>query len=125
MRARECAAAGCIGLTHRSGVPASQAFPHAGNWQVKLMLSNPSLRTRTGYDIAVRYATPLWRIGAEFRAACVAGLWVLLAWFPAHELPRAAAQLLMVSVGVSMAWVVSQPGLLDRLASAPIPPVRE
>jgi hypothetical protein len=81
------------------------------------MLSNPSLRTRTGYDIAVRYATPLWRIGAEFRAACVCGLWVLLAWFPATSLPRAAAQLLMVSVGVSMAWVQTQHGLLDRLAS--------
>ena len=90
------------------------------------MLSNPSLRTRTGYDIAVRYATPLWRRGAEFRAACVAGLWVLLAWFPADELPRAAAQLLMVSVGVSMAWVVqTQPGLLDRLASARIAPLRK
>jgi hypothetical protein len=60
---------------------------------------------------------PLWRIGAEFRAACVCGLWVLLAWFPASSLPRAAAQLLMVSVGVSTAWVQTQHGLLDRLAS--------
>ncbi len=89
------------------------------------MLSDPSLRTRTGYDIAVRYATPLWRIGAEFRAACVGGLWVLLAWFPAHALPQAAAQLLMVSVGVSMAWVQTQQGVLDRLASGRIAPLRK
>lgn len=41
------------------------------------MLSNPSLRTRIAYDIAVRYATPLWRVEAVFRAACVGGLWVL------------------------------------------------
>jgi hypothetical protein len=94
------------------------------HWQVKLMLSSPSLRTPAGYDIAVRYATPLWRIGAEFRAACVGGLWVLLAWFPAGTLPRAAAQLLMVSVGVSMAWIQTQQGLLDRLASGPIAPLR-
>ena len=89
------------------------------------MLSDPSLRTPAGYDIAVRYATPLWRIGAEFRAACVCGLWVLLAWFPASALPQAAAQMLMVSVGVSMAWVQTQQGLLDRLASGRIAPLRK
>lgn len=89
------------------------------------MLSDPSLRTRTGYDIAVRYATPLWRIGAELRAACVCGLWVLLAWFPADDLPQAAAQLLMVSAGAGTAWVHTQRSLLDRLASSRITPLRK
>jgi len=88
------------------------------------MLSGSSLQTRIVYDIAVRYATPLWRVGAAFRAACVCGLWVLLAWFPAGVLPRAAAQLLVVSAGVGMAWVQTQPGLLDRLASGRIAPLR-
>jgi signal transduction histidine kinase len=82
------------------------------------MLTDSSLRTRVVYDIAVRYATPLWRIGAAFRGACVAGLWVLLAWFPGSALPRAAAQMLMVSAGVAMAWVQTKPELLDRLASS-------
>ena len=58
-------------------------------------LSNSSLRTRIAYDIAVRYATPLWRVGAAFRAACVGGLWVLLAWFPPGALLRAVALLLV------------------------------
>jgi hypothetical protein len=89
------------------------------------MLSDSSLRTRVVYDIAVRYATPLWRIGAALRAACVAGLWILLAWFPARALPQAAAQLLMVSAGVSMAWIQTQPDTLDRLASGRIAPVRK
>jgi hypothetical protein len=80
------------------------------------MLSDSSLRARVGYDIAVRYATPLWRIGAAFRGVCIAGLWVLLAWFPAGALPRAAAQLLMVSAGTAMAWVQTRPQLLDRVA---------
>jgi signal transduction histidine kinase len=88
------------------------------------MLFDSSLRTRVVYDIAVRYATPLWRIGAAFRGACVAGLWVLLAWFPASSLPRAAAQLLIASAGVSMAWIQTMPDVLDRLASGPIPVLR-
>ena len=88
------------------------------------MLSGSSLRTRIVYDIAVRYATPLWRVGAAFRGGCVCGLWVLLAWFPAGALPQAAAQLLLVSAGVSMAWIQVQPGLLDRLASAPVAALR-
>ena len=89
------------------------------------MLSGSSLRTRIVYDIAVRYATPLWRVGAAFRGACVCGLWVLLAWFPAGVLPRAAAQMLMVSAGVGLAWVQTQPGLLDRLASGRIAALRK
>jgi hypothetical protein len=89
------------------------------------MLSSSSLRTRVVYDIAVRYLTPLWRIGAVFRGACVGGLWVLLAWFPATTLPRAAAQLLMASAGVSMAWVQTMPAILDRLASGPIAALRK
>jgi hypothetical protein len=89
------------------------------------MLSSSSLRTRVVYDIAVRYVTPLWRIGAVFRGACVGGLWVLLAWFPATTLPRAAAQLLMASAGVSMAWVQTMPAILDRLASGPIAALRK
>jgi signal transduction histidine kinase len=88
------------------------------------MLTDSSLRTRLVYDVAVRYATPLWRIGAAFRAACVCALWVLLGWFPIAAVPRAAAQLLLVSVGVTMAWVHTQPGLLDRLASGRIAGVR-
>ena len=89
------------------------------------MLSDSSLRTQVVYDMAVRYATPLWRIGAAFRAACVGGLWVLLAWFPGGVLPRASAQLLMVSAGVSMAWIQTQPGILDRLASGRIAAFRK
>ncbi len=88
------------------------------------MLASSSLRTRVVYDIAVRYVTPVWRIGAAFRAACVGGLWVLLAWFPASTLPRAAAQLLVVSAGVSMAWIQTMPGVLDRLASGRIAALR-
>jgi hypothetical protein len=89
------------------------------------MLSSSSLRTRVVYDIAVRYVTPLWRVGAVFRGACVGGLWVLLAWFPATTLPRAAAQLLIASAGVSMAWVQTMPAILDRLASGPIAALRK
>ena len=90
-----------------------------------VVLTDASLRTRLCYDIAVRYTTPLWRIGAAFRGACVAGLWLLLGWFPAAALPRAAAQLLLVSAGVSMAWVQTRPGLLDRLAAVPVAGLRE
>ena len=90
-----------------------------------VVLTDSSLRSRIGYDIAVRYATPLWRAGAAFRAGCVAGLWLLLGWFPAAALPRAAAQLLLVSAGVSMAWVQTKPGLLDRLAAGPVAGLRE
>jgi len=89
------------------------------------MLSDSSLRTRIVYDIAVRYVTPLWRIGAAFRAACVCGLWVLLAWFPASALPQAAAQLLMVSAGAAMAWIQAHQGLLDRLAAGRIAALRK
>jgi hypothetical protein len=89
------------------------------------MLSGSSLRTRIVYDIAVRYATPLWRVGAAFRGACVGGLWVLLTWFPPGALPRAAAQMLTVSAGVGLAWVQTQPGLLDRLASGRIAALRK
>jgi hypothetical protein len=89
------------------------------------MLSGSSFRTRIAYDIAVRYATPLWRAGAAFRGGCVCGLWVLLAWFPAGVLPRAAAQMLMVSAGAGLAWVQTQPGLLDRLASGRIAALRK
>jgi hypothetical protein len=89
------------------------------------MLSGSSFRTRIAYDIAVRYATPLWRVGAAFRGACVCGLWVLLAWFPAGVLPRAAAQMLMVSAGAGLAWVQTQPGLLDRLASGRVAALRK
>ena len=88
------------------------------------MLSDSALRTRIVYDIAVRYVTPMWRIGAAFRGACVCALWILLAWFPAGVLPRAAAQMLLVSVGVSMAWVQTQQGVLDRLAQGRIAALR-
>jgi signal transduction histidine kinase len=84
------------------------------------MLSSSTLRTQIVYDIAVRYVTTLWRIGAIFRGACVAGLWVLLAWFPASDLPRAAAQMLMATAGVGTALVQAHPALLDRLESVRI-----
>ena len=38
----------------------------------------------------------------------------------AGALPRAAAQMLLVSVGVSMAWIQTQQGVLDRLAQGRI-----
>jgi signal transduction histidine kinase len=84
------------------------------------MLSSSTLRTQIVYDIAVRYVTTLWRIGAIFRGACVAGLWVLLAWFPASDLPRAAAQMLMATAGVGTALIQAQPALLERLESVRI-----
>ncbi len=89
------------------------------------MLSDSSLRTRVVHDIAIRYATPMWRVGAAFRGGCVAGLWVLLAWFPASTLPRAAAQMLMASAGVGMAWIQTMPDVLDRLASGRVAPLRK
>jgi len=89
------------------------------------MLSDSSLRTRVVYDIAVRYMTPLWRIGAAFRGACAVGLWLLLPWFPATALPRAAAQMLMVSTGVTMAWIQTMPSVLDQLASGRFAPLRK
>jgi hypothetical protein len=89
------------------------------------MLSDSSLRTRVVYDIAVRYMTPLWRIGAAFRGACAIGLWLLLPWFPATALPRAAAQMLMVSVGVTTAWIQTMPSVLDQLASGRFAPLRK
>jgi hypothetical protein len=89
------------------------------------MLSDSSLRTRVVYDIAVRYVTPLWRIGAAFRGVCVVGLWLLLAWFPADALPRSAAQMLMVSAGAVTAWVHTMPGVLDRLALSRLAPLRQ
>src|ERR1700687_2024026 len=88
------------------------------------MLTDLSLRTRIVYDVAVRYATPLWRFGAAFRAACAGALWVLLGWFPLAAVPRGAAQLLLVSIGVTMAWVHARPSLLDRLASGRIAGLR-
>ena len=84
------------------------------------MLSSSTLRTQIVYDIAVRYVTTLWRIGAIFRGVCVAGLWVLLAWFPASALPRAAAQMLMATAGVGTAFIQAQPALLERLESVRI-----
>src|SRR6202161_1646608 len=91
--------------------------------QGRVMLSDSSLRTRVVYDIAVRYMTPLWRIGAAFRGACAVGLWLLLPWFPATALPRTAAQMLMVSAGVTTAWIQTMASVLDQLASGRVAPV--
>jgi signal transduction histidine kinase len=122
----ECAAPGTIGASHPAPAGrAAEPFLRESDGQERLMLSDASLRTRVVYDIAVRYATPLWRIGAAFRGGCVVGLWVLLAWFPAGVLPRAAAQLLMVSAGVSLAWIQTQPDTLDRLESGRIALLRK
>jgi two-component sensor histidine kinase len=115
----ECSAAKVLGVS-QPGLSSEKS-----NEQERLMLSDSSLQTRVVYDIAVRYATPLWRIGAAFRGTCVAGLWILLAWFPAGALPQAAAQLLTVSAGVSLAWIQTRPDTLDRLASGRIAPVRK
>jgi hypothetical protein len=53
-----------------------------------VMLADSTLRTRIGYDIAVRYATPLWRIGVAYRPACAAGLWLLLSRAPRRAAGR-------------------------------------
>jgi signal transduction histidine kinase len=74
-----------------------------------------SLRTPVVYEIAVRYQTPLWRAGAMLRAACMAGLWVLLLWFPHQSWPKAAAMLTLGSVGAFTAWAHNRSSLLDAL----------
>ena len=86
---------------------------------------DPGLRTRVVYDIAVRYSGPLWPLGAVIRACCVCGLWLLLIWFPASALPFAPLFLALVTVGVCMAWLHTRGRVLDRLAAAPVPGLRQ
>jgi signal transduction histidine kinase len=86
---------------------------------------DPDLRTQVVYDIAVRYSGPLWPLGAIIRACCVSGLWLLLIWFPAGALVRAALFLLLATVGVVTAWAHTRSTLLDRLADLPVPGLRQ
>ena len=86
---------------------------------------DPALRTQVVYDIAVRYSGPLWPLGAIIRACCLAGLWLLLIWFPAGALARAPLFLLLATVGVVIAWAHTRSTLLDRLAGLPVPGLRQ
>jgi hypothetical protein len=74
-----------------------------------------SLRTRAVYDIAVRYATPVWRAGVWARAACIAGLWLLLLGFPREDGWWKCAYLLLATAGVVTAWAHNRIDVLDGL----------
>jgi len=80
-------------------------------------LFDPSLRTPVVYAIAVRYQTPLWVAGAMLRAACMAGFWVLLLWFPHDTWPKDAALLALGTIGAVTAWAHNRSSLLDFLAA--------
>jgi hypothetical protein len=74
-----------------------------------------SLRTPFVYAIAIRYQTPLWQIGALLRGACVAGLWLLLLWFPHQSWPKDAAMLAVATIGAVASWAHNRSSLLEFL----------
>lgn len=76
-----------------------------------------SLRTPVVYAIAIRYQTPLWRVGAMLRAGCMAGFWVLLWWFPHQTWPKDAAMLVLGTAGAVTAWAHNRSSLLDFLVA--------
>jgi signal transduction histidine kinase len=84
---------------------------------VVLFVFDASLRTPLVYAIAVRYQPPLWRAGATLRGGCMAGFWVLLAWFPHGTWPKDAALLVLGSAGAVTAWAHNRSSLLDLLVA--------
>lgn len=67
------------------------------------------------YATALRYNSEAYQWGAVVRGLCVCTLWVVLAWFPPESVPRASAQLLLVTVGAITTWAHYRPGALDRV----------
>jgi signal transduction histidine kinase len=74
-----------------------------------------SLRTPFVYAIAIRYQTPLWRVGAILRVGCMGGFWVLLLWFPHQTWPKDAAMLGLGTIGAVTSWAHNRASLLDFL----------
>jgi hypothetical protein len=70
-------------------------------------------------DTALNAGAQLWRAGCWLRAALAGGMCVTLAWAPAAQLPRAAAQLAVTGLGLGLAFAHISPGGLDWLARLP------
>jgi signal transduction histidine kinase len=71
------------------------------------------------FNTALNAGTQLWRAGCWIRALLLAGLWITLAWAPLSELPRAAAQLLVTTLALLLAFAHVMPGGLNVLARLP------
>ncbi|SFC14286.1 hypothetical protein [Streptomyces aidingensis] len=78
------------------------------------------------YGVALRAGTSLWRAGVYFRAACVAGMWLLLVLpgAAAGQPLRAVAQLSVTSAAVLLAHLHTRLGTLERLTGARLSPAR-
>jgi hypothetical protein len=71
------------------------------------------------FNTAANAGGRLWLAGGWIRAVLLAGLWVTLAWVPAGELPRAAAQLAIGTAALLLAFAHILPGGLDLVARVP------
>ncbi|WP_377267349.1 hypothetical protein [Peterkaempfera sp. SMS 1(5)a] len=76
------------------------------------------------FGTALRAASTLWWAGCCFRAACVAGAWVVLAVSHTGEPLRAALQLGAASAGVGIAFLHTRSAALERLAETGPPAVQ-
>jgi hypothetical protein len=85
------------------------------------LVFDSSLRAPLVYEIAVRYQTPMWRAGAMLRAACMAGFWLLLLWFPPGTWPQGAAMLALGTIGAVTAWAHNRSWVLDFLVARDVP----
>jgi signal transduction histidine kinase len=68
------------------------------------------------FDTALNAGAWLWRAGCWLRATLLAGMWITLAWAPAGQLPRAAAQLGLATLALLLAFAHIWPGGVDLLA---------
>jgi hypothetical protein len=68
---------------------------------------------------AVRILDAQYRVSSWYRLACVGVLWALLPSVDAAERLRVAAQLIVVTAGVLVAYIYARPELIDRLAQLP------
>ncbi|HLK00873.1 MAG TPA: ATP-binding protein [Streptosporangiaceae bacterium] len=71
------------------------------------------------FNTALNAGGRLWLAGCWIRAALLAGMWITLAWMPADALPRAAAQLLVATAALLLAFAHIIPGGLDVIARLP------
>jgi len=71
------------------------------------------------FNTALNAGTRLWRAGCWIRATLLTGMWITLAWAPLSELPRAAAQLLVTTLALLLAFAHIMPGGLNVLARIP------